>query len=322
MRPLRALVLAAALALTACGDGDGDDASVSPVDPTALCVDSACGAKTAVVTVPDAENLLFTPDGRLFVSGGTNVFEVVRSGDASYTTVPLYDGSCNFTGLALRDDVLYANCFDGRLYAARLTATPRLQPIHELALAAPNGLVDGPDGELYLVNGPLATTALPDPKIVRLRFDPSDPFRVTEQSDWFSQNLLGPNGLQRRDRKLYVSNTGLGSLGEIRSVEIAADGSPGESAVVTRFASIPDDFSFVADHLLVAWYLTGQIALLSPTGEVVQNTSPGSFDFPSQARVARPPLFGSTDILVTEKGLIGETGSAYGNRLSVFRTAN
>lgn len=317
MQFARALAPVLALALTACGGGD-DDASTTPLDPATLCVSSSCGTKAALLTIPDAENLIFTPGGRLFVSGGTNVFEIVRAEDDGYTARPLYDGNCNFTGLALRGDVLYANCFDGRLYAARLTVAPQLQPIHDLALAAPNGLVDGPDGELYLVNGPLATNALPAPKIVRLRFDPADPFTVTEQSDWFSQGLLGPNGLQRRGRTLYVSNTGLGGLGEIRSVVIAEDGSPAASAQVASFTSIPDDFSLIDDHLLVTWYLTGQIALISPSGEVLQNTSLGSFDFPSQVRSGQPPLFAATELLVTEKGLIGETGSGYGNRLSVF----
>jgi sugar lactone lactonase YvrE len=304
------------LALAACSDDDaGADAGI---DPASLCVDDACGSKTTLLTVPDAENLLFTDDGRLFVSGGTNVFEIVRDGDG-YAAFALLDGSCNFTGLAQRGDVLYANCFDGQLYAARLTAAPLLEPIHDLGLAAPNGLVDGPDGELYLVNGPLATTALPDPKIVRLRFDPADPFKVTEQSDWFSAGLLGPNGIQRRGHTLYVSNTGVGGLGEIRSIEIGADGSPGDSTQVLSFTSLPDDFSLVGDHLLVPYFSGGRVALYAPDGSLLQRTGIGRFSFPSQARVGRPPLFAPTDILVTEKGILGDNTSAIGNVLSVFR---
>jgi hypothetical protein len=271
-----------------------------------------------LLPIPDAENLLFTDDGRLFVSGGTNVFEVVREGEG-HRAFAIYIGSCNFTGLAQIGDVLYANCFDGRLYAARLTAAPLLQPIHDLGLAAPNGLVDGPDGELYLVNGPLAASAQPDPKIVRLRLDPADPLRVVEQSDWFRDGLLGPNGIQRSGRRLYVSNTGAGGLGEIRTIEIAADGTPGASRQLIDFESLPDDFSLVREHLLVAHFSAGRIALYAPDGGLLQSTGAGGFSSPSQVRAGQPPLFARSELLVTEKGAIGDTGSQVGNALSLFR---
>src|SRR3546814_15123216 len=106
----------------------------------------------------------------------------VCSSDLAYTATALYDGSCNFTGMAIVGEALYAACFDGQLYAAQLDAHPALRPIHDLGLGAPNGLAAGPDGTLFISNGPLATTALPNPKIVRLTLDPNDPFSVTEQS--------------------------------------------------------------------------------------------------------------------------------------------
>ncbi len=315
------LLVAAALALGACGSGgDGDNGAPppSPVDPTTLCVDSQCGSSSKLLTIPDAENLLFSADGRLFVSSGLNVFEVVREND-TLVAYALYESTCNFTGLAIRGNVLYANCFDGWLYAGPLEIGGLLQPIHDLGLAAPNGLVDGPDGDLYLVNGPIAIGALPDPKIVRLTLDPDDPYKVLEQSDWYSDGLLGPNGLQRRGRTLYVSNTGAGSLGEIRTIEIAADGTPGASAQLASFISVPDDFSLIGEYVLATWYATGQIALIDPSGAVVASTAPLTFSFPSQARLGQPPLFAPDDILVTEKGIIGDTGSNVGNALSVFR---
>ena len=53
-------------------------------------------------------------------------------------------------------------------------------------------------------------------------------------------------------------------------------------------------------------------ALLSATDAM-------SFESPSQVSLGQPPLFAATDVLVTEKGLIGENDSTNGNVLSVFR---
>lgn len=318
MRAVAALAIGGWL-LAACGGGGGSpDGGTITVPPAQLCVRDDCATRTVLATIPDAENILFATDGRLFVSGGTNVYEIRRNG-SDYSATPLFEGSANFTGLAIRAGTLYANSFDGQLYAAALSAAPQLAPIHDLGLAAPNGLVDGPDGELYLVNGPLATNALPDPKIVRVRLNPADPLEVIEQVDWYTGTLLGPNGLQRQDRRLYVSNTGLGGLGEIQAVDIAADGSAVGAGTVARFDHIPDDFSLAGDHFLVSWFADGQVALLGPDGAERQSTGLQGLSFPSQVRVGRPPLFAPDEILVTEKGLIGDNDSAIGNVLSVLR---
>jgi len=310
------MALSASLPLAACTDSPDPVA----VTPASLCVASSCGSKTRLVTIPDAENLLFTPNGRLFVSGGTNVFEIGKSGSV-FTATPLLEGSCNFTGLALRGEVLYANCLDGQLYAARLTAQPRLAAIHRYGLASPNGLAAGPDGELYAVNGPLATSALPDPKIVRLRFDPIDPLRVTEQSIWLALDplLSQPNGVQVQGRTLYFSESSAPTQGRITTVDIQADGRPGTPQVLTSFNSLPDDFSLSGGLLLASYFSSGQIGLFNASGALVSTTDPMSFDSPSQVRLGQPPLFAPTDVLVTEKGLIGENESTNGNVLSVFR---
>lgn len=80
-----------------------------------------------------------------------------------------------------------------------------------------------------------------------------------------------------------------------------------------------DDFSFVGDAVLVAYFGTGQIALLDASGKLQSSTTLLSFSFPSQVKLGRPPLFASDDLLVTEKGLLGDNQTPIGNRLSVFR---
>lgn len=291
--------------------------AAQPVDLSRLCVDSDCGEKTRLLTIPDAENLLFTPEGRLFVSGGRNVYEIHKTGEL-YSATPLFEGTDNFCGLALRGPVLYANGFSGTLYAARLTSTPALQAIHSTGLSAANGLAAGPEGELYAVNGPLAF----DPKIIRLRLDPADPMRVVEQSDWlsFAPGASFPNGVQVRGRELYFSESAVPVLGRIRKVAINADGSAGTPEDFASLGtSLPDDFSVAGEGLLASYYSDGRIGLFGARGQLLAQTALNSFESPSQVRLGQPPLFSATDILVTEKGLLQENDSTVGNVLSVFR---
>ncbi|MGE5405284.1 MAG: hypothetical protein ACM3PP_10165, partial [Candidatus Saccharibacteria bacterium] len=66
---------------------------------------SGCASKTVVAPgIADAENALFTSDGRLFVTGGTNIYEITPSG-----TVPQCDQKGNHCGLAQYGNYIYAN---------------------------------------------------------------------------------------------------------------------------------------------------------------------------------------------------------------------
>ncbi len=314
---MRQLLCLLPLLLAACGE-EQDSALTRTLPP--LCVSTTCGQVMDIATIPDAENTLTTPDGRVFVSGGTGVFELKRSGDR-YTATPINEDAGNFTGLAQRGDVLYANAFDGQLYAARLTASPQLQAIHDLGLAAPNGLATGPEGALYLSNGPLATSALPDPKIVRVQLDTADPFKVTKQEDWLATGLTAPNGVAIRGRELYVTDSSLlpPALGRIERILIARDGLPGERHVIATLPSIADDLSVVGEGLLVSLFVQGCVALIGFDGAMLQQTNPLGLAFPSSVRLTSGPLFAPGDVLITQKGILGDTSSPYGNRLSILR---
>lgn len=313
--------LALAALLGACGGGGDDNGALA--DPATLCLTADCGTKTQLLDIPSAENMLFTPEGRLFVSGGEDVYEITRN-DETWLATPL-EGNCNFTGLALRGDVLYANCIDGNLYAANIKSSPiQMTAIHDFGVGAPNGMTTGPDGALYIANGPIARTSLPDPKIVRVRLDPANPMRVIEQTDWLplTIGLNFPNGVQSRGNDIYFSESSVlpVELGAVRKVAINPDGSPGEVQTVASFLGLPDDFSLVGEHILFASYTNNQIALFSPTGALLQQSAPLSFDSPSAVRLGQPPLFAPDDLLVTEKGIIGLPPTpGYGSKLSVFR---
>ncbi|HUP91941.1 MAG TPA: hypothetical protein VM074_06800 [Solimonas sp.] len=320
-----AAIAVASLALAACNGSSTSSISLpgDPAPAAPLCVSSSCGTKTVLLDIPSAENLFFTDTGRLFVSGSENVYEITRDGAGAFQATPIFDGTGNFGGIAQIGDVLYVNGFDtGGLYAARLTATPQLAEIHALGLGSPNGLTAGPDGELYIVNGPIPSGSLPDPKIVKVRLDPADPLKVLDQADWLvGAPLTFPNGIQRRARTLYFaeSDTTSVTFGSIRTVEVLPDGSAGEPQTLGTFDSIADDLGLAGDQVLIAYYSSNQLALMGANGSILQTTDPLSFDNPSSVRLGRPPLFAANQLVVTEKGVVGLPPTpGYGNVLSVF----
>jgi hypothetical protein len=287
-----------------------------------------CGTKTRLVDIDFAENILFTDKGRLFVTGRSNVFEIVRDSDPSgtgYRANPTYAGSDAFGGMAQIGNMLYAVAYDGGLYTARLDQDPiTLQLIHQLSgTTITNGMAAGPDGELYITNGPVTTDFQFVPKILRVRFDANDPMTVVEQTDWLTKGLVIPNGLRRRGRTLYVVDATLKpvELGVIKTVRINTDGTAGKPQLFADVAKSPlDDMALTRDGLLAAIFFGRAIAKVDFDGNVVAQTPAGTFDNPSSVAIGRPPLFDSSVWLVTEKGaLFGPGSPTFGNALSMFR---
>ncbi|MDX1496488.1 MAG: hypothetical protein R3352_02935, partial [Salinisphaeraceae bacterium] len=190
----------------------------------------------------------------------------------------------------------------------------------------------GPDGKIYVVDEPLNPTCLPpDPRIVRLTVDPADPMQIIEQETWvqgsplglqfigLDQNLRFPNGLARIDNTFYSTDGGV-----IFSVELMSDGSAGPPTALYFAPTAHDDLSVTNDEksLLVTDFFTGKIVQLSLQGEVLQETDPLTFSFPSAVQQAQPPMFDVNDILITEKGLLTDTVTPIGNQLTLFRRSS
>lgn len=329
------LIVTAALLLSGCNDSSSRSTAVSAADTAQavsaadLCLSAECSEYIALVDIPDAENLVFSADGRLFVSGGLQVYEVSRDG-TGFVAQAIADSDCNFTGLAIRDNVLYAACGGGQLYAGELTAAPRLTTIYTLAdMCLPNGITIGPDRQLYVVDATLNANSQaclpPNPRIDRLSINPDNPLEILSQELWLQGSAAGglafgldnqlrfPNGL-RSEGSAFFGTDG----GSVYAVAQLPGGAAGEVIPLYFTPTELDDLGLLSDGILVTDFFQGRVFLLSRAGAELQSTDPGRFSSPSSVRLGQAPMFLPTDILVTEKGVLGDNNLPL-DRLSLLR---
>lgn len=267
--------LALVLLLAACGNNESAS-SAENSGTQSLCVSSNCGASTTLAFIPDAENILFTDDGRLFVTGD-EVYEITRNGEAFTATAlgaPGCNGSAGFLGLAQRGNVIYSPCNTDtpQLYAATLAANPQLVPIHSLTgTTLPNGVATDNQGRMYIVNGPLAQP----PKIIRLIFDPNDPLHVISQENWLTTGLESPNGITFDGENFYITDTNAAGLqlGVVKRIGLNADGSAGPVETIYSQLSLLDDLSVAGPNsLLLADFVLGKIIQIDKSGRLIAQT--------------------------------------------------
>lgn len=313
MRCYRAALLAAAvLVLSAC---DSSSSSVRSASTAALpepCLSSPCASKAEALYIFDAENSAYSADGRLFISGGEAVVEILRNGDGELQAQLVSSEACNYTGLTMIGDTLYAACGDNRIFAADISALPLL-PIYSVAEATLSNGLAALGGRLYLTDGPIALMS----KIIQLDIEPSNPFSITAQRAWTGPGeLLSANGIQAVAGEIWVTD-----FNQLKAFAVAPDGSVGEGrTLLTQGVSTFDDFTVLSNgNIVITDYLGGTAYMFDQSGNVLDSST--DLSGPSSAIQGRPPLFDASQIIVTEKGLLSDRSVNNGNQLAIY-TAN
>lgn len=297
-----------ALPLAARADVRDDDAT-----PIALSRDVE--VTTLVQGIGDAENGTFTPDGRLFVTGGENVYEITKGPDG-YAATRLYDGVCNFTGIVAHDAHLFTTCAEGDLskptsflLASSLDGPVKVEKIHQFTkVGIPNGIAFDERGRLFVADfTPLAG------KLVTVSFAPSVPPRVVREDVWHDMGHPLTNGLKIFRGKVYFTD-----LTDIKVIPIASDGSAGRVTVLATRLGVLDDLLVSDDGIIVGDFYGGQLLYYDLMGKMMRQT-PMLFRAPSSITIGRPPLVPEDALVITEKGAIGELTSDRGNRVSLYR---
>jgi hypothetical protein len=302
-----------------CDSASPDYSLIGMLDPGVTdqllpppCLDTACATKTEHLSIFDAENLAFSSDGRLFVSGGEAVYEITEDTDKSLLSAVISAEPCNYTGLEVVGTALYASCGDNRLFSADIGALPLSEIYTVTGTQLANGLAEL-NGYLYLTDGPISLSS----KIIQLTLDPTNPMAVLSQADWTTAGeLTSANGLQAVNGELWVTD-----YNQLKRYEVGSDGSKGSTTtVLTQGVAAFDDFTVLESGAIVMNDFTGNTSLLFSAGGTLLESTTDVLG-PSSAIQGQPPMFNSSQIIITEKGTLGDSTEGNGNRMAIF-TAN
>jgi len=275
--------------------------------------------------LPDAENVLITRSGRLFVSAWDGLYEITQSGGGGLCKDRVLEGSCNFRGLAEFDDTLYAACQDGlssHLVAYDLASDApsgpepyELYSIHEFErVFFPNGIAADEEGRLYINDMVNLSPGLG--RIVRIEVDHGT-WQIADEYVWLDFGLLAPNGMAYVDGSLVVTD-----LWNVKRIPIRDEtyGAPPRAEIIySRPTHIFDDLAVKGDEIVVADFTNGSVFAIDASGEVVWETPPEAVPGPSAVELGqRTPLFSDNAVIVTAIGTLFEQESTNGNSLIYF----
>ncbi|WP_020405963.1 hypothetical protein [Hahella ganghwensis] len=314
---------------------------------------SGCIEKEHIVDVPDAENLMFASNGDLLVTGGNGVFQVTRetdqNGNSSYSKRSLFpDFSCTFTGLTqhknwvftacekrtwfvFKNNYLFAANLDEPDYRFRVISPSSNDPMDSLSI--PNGMAFTPKGDLLIADTNFFATS----GIARVNLDFSgDTPRIRS----FTKNWIGPNhglssanGLKIAGQYLYVSDgqkVKRFAIDGNDNVPIYVNDRDGnqvlnETVMWEAPRAIVDDIQTYCGGVALTNFISGRIHYVASytrpdTGEetfpVIYSSPTFGFESPTSLAFGNGPWFNGEDILVTEKGMLFDLHSSFGNQLS------
>jgi hypothetical protein len=314
---------------------------------------SGCIEKEKIVKIPDAENILFTEQGSLLISGGKSLFQVEQKfnedGSSYYQAHDLYpDRDCAFGGIAQSGEWVFAVCKeiyvawkgwtfgvvqDTHLFAAKdskdlmhfqaLDKDLSNDPLDSMVI--PNGMDFSPSGDLIIADEDFFS----DSSVGRIKLDYSGDFPKFSsfEADFIDTDygISSPNGVQIEGNMLYVSDKNTVRrfhFDENGEVPLLFTNEHGEEV-----SNLPDDNLFytggiIVDDIMpycggiaVTHYLESKLVFQSASGEQYK-TLPFSFESPTALAIGKGQGFDGNDLMVTEKGVLLETGSDIGNRLS------
>lgn len=271
--------------------------------------------KTTVIDVPDAENILIAENGKLFVSGGTNVFEITKPGE-EYHKRPLLNENCNSMGLAESKGWMFAVCQRTKWFKSRhyLYMADTTKPILSMTLLSeledfslPNGMAFDADGNLYISdtkfigNGSVAKA--------QVSWNEGKPSAISVDNHWLPAGT--PNGLAIENNQMFLTD-----FGDVKRYDLVG-GRPTNETILHTEASVLDDLAPLCGGVIVADFVNSKVFYVSKDGEADEalETRFGSVKGASSVAISDGSVAPKGVLLATSKGILGDKWTGFGNKL-------
>lgn len=268
--------------------------------------------------VDEAENLFFTDDGRLFVSGGEDIYEVERAADGTFTKTDHFHEDCLVEGIVEHRGYLYGVCWlvgdlqqRTFLIAGELSADPVFRIIAPLETGAiPNGMTVDPEGRVYV------TDSLKN-QVLRLTF--GAPLELVRKEVW-AAGLMGVNGIKHVGGAMYATMMDASLNSWLIRIPLLADGRAGKTELLfKRWLTVLDDIIPYEGGLIITDFLTGTLIFWDAQRGAYAETPKQTFYGPTSLALGRPPMFAPGQLVVAEKGNFLIRREVRGDLLSMYQ---